>query len=96
MQSLSRTGDVINKVDNISKYIYSKEQLIKVIEQYEIDAANVKKQLGINKEKIKMNKFEKIHIEELKNLRKLRDMKIDNNKLRLTVINGIDCDFVEF
>jgi len=43
-----------------------------------------------------MNKFEKIHIEELKNLRKLRDMKIDNNKLRLTVINGIDCDFVEF
>ena len=96
MQSLSRTGDVINKVDNISQYIYSKEQLYEVIEQYEIDAENVKKQLGINKEKIKMNKFEKIHIEELKNLRKLRDMKIDNNKLRLTVINGIDCDFVEF
>ena len=96
MQSLSRTGDVINKVDNISQYIYSKEQLYDVVEQYEIDAENVKKQLGINKEKIKMNKFEKIHNEELKNLRKLRDMKIDNNKLRLTVINGIDCDFVEF
>ena len=26
----------------------------------------------------------------------MRDSKIDLNKLRLTVINGIDCDFVEF
>lgn len=32
----------------------------------------------------------------MNSLRKIRDSKIDLNKLRLTIINGIDCDFVLF
>lgn len=96
MESLRCTGDVINKVDNVSQYIYSKKQLVEMVKQYEVDAGHVTKQMDINKDKKIKNKFEKIHDEELKNLQNMRDSKIDFHKLRLTVINGIGCDFVQF
>ena len=67
-----------------------------MIGKYKIDAGNVEKQMDINKDKKIKNKFEKIHDEELKSLRNVRDSKIDFHKLRLTVINGIGCDFVQF
>tara|TARA_B110000285_G_C14980681_1_gene541191 strand:- start:253 stop:393 length:141 start_codon:yes stop_codon:yes gene_type:complete len=45
--------------------------------------------------KKKEGKFdENIHMDQLNKLREVRDGKIDHNKLRLTIINGINCEFV--
>lgn len=47
MQSL-KTGEVVKQVGDVSPYIYSKEELLHLIEQYELHSGFVKQQLDIN------------------------------------------------